>query len=253
MLRFFSISSAPLFYIFFTSYQLANASTTSSWSASEPQYQSVQPSSSRSSARSKRQEKTEPATLPFSPGSHNFGLQIGQVFLMGDLAKNSVDTLGYRLQYTYGVSELFGFNMTLGYSDHTNDLSILTFNSDVRINLSWYDRVVPYAALGLGFYNVNTTAKDRYGNVVELSPMLFGLHITGGANLILTDDFFIGANLDIHNIFTSTKTINATQPSSAVVSSATSSSTLSNQTGETDSVKVGGTFTTFLFTAGMKF
>src|SRR4051794_15463889 len=59
-------------------------------------------------------------TAPFAPGSHNLSLDVGQVFLMGDLATNFADSIGTQLHYTYGVSDMFGFDTSVGYSSHSD-------------------------------------------------------------------------------------------------------------------------------------
>jgi len=73
-------------------------------------YQTVR----KSSQKEKRKDFT-----PFSPESNNLSLDIGQIFLMGDLASLD-DALGIQTTYTYGVSRIFAFESSLGYSNHSN-------------------------------------------------------------------------------------------------------------------------------------
>ena len=51
---------------------------------------------------------------PYSPGSNNIALDLGQVFLMGNLGDQYSGPFGGQLHYTYGVSDLFGFDGELG-------------------------------------------------------------------------------------------------------------------------------------------
>ncbi len=164
---------------------------------------------------------------PFAPFSHNFALDVGQVFLMGDLSSKYEDNIGWQLHYTYGVSDVFGFDAAFGYSSHTDgDLSITHLKMGLRTNLSWLDRVVPYFVFGLGFYRPDYSVIDN-GQSVSLAPILFGLHVGPGVDLQVSDDLFFGASLAFHDIFGTKKTL-----SSGKIQ------------------EIGGTFTSFLLKAG---
>ncbi len=166
-------------------------------------------------------------TAPFAPGSHNLALDLGQVFLMGDLASAYEDNIGFRGHYTYGVSDMFGFDTSLGYSGHSDGkFSMTTLLTGLRANLSWYDKVVPHLIFGLGFYMPNY----QVSKTSSVSPVLFGLHLGPGVDLQLSDEFFFGSGLTIHNIFGTTKFLpdGSTKP-------------------------VGGSFITFLLHAGVTF
>src|SRR5262249_38320766 len=117
---------------------LSNASTGSSWSQ-QPSWNSGNPDNNRPTHRSSTRS-TEPSggeVSPFSPGSNNIALDLGQVFLMGDLTKFT-DSLGVQIHYTYGVSELFAFDASVGYSEHSNaQFSMVTVLSGMRLNLAW--------------------------------------------------------------------------------------------------------------------
>jgi hypothetical protein len=144
---------------------------------------------------------------PFTPSSHNVGLDLGQVILMGSLAKFN-DNLGVQLHYTYGVSDLFGFDAMIGYSEHSNgELGLSSFLAGIRSNLAWFDKVVPYASLGLGFFRVAYTrnALTPYGSLVEIkdpiAQLLFGLHAGIGINLDINPNFYFGASFRPHLTF----------------------------------------------------
>src|SRR3990172_2913194 len=120
------------------------------WAAANSGNQSIQ----RAPADAPYSERSREFT-PMSPGSNNLALDVGQVFLMGDLSDDYQDNIGVQLHYTYGVSDLFGFDASAGFSTHSNggqegkDLFMGSFLAGLRTNLAWYDRVVPYAVFGL--------------------------------------------------------------------------------------------------------
>ncbi|OFZ18318.1 MAG: hypothetical protein A2X94_12235 [Bdellovibrionales bacterium GWB1_55_8] len=178
-------------------------------------------------------------TSPFAPGSNNLALDVGQIFLMGDLGRYS-DSIGAQLHYTYGVSELFGFDSMLGYSEHANGkFSMLTAVTGLRTNLAWYDKVVPYFVFGMGFYRPSyrttaVSANEGNDNVAlpagtSVAPLLFGVHMGPGVDLEITKTIFFGASLTFHDVFGSTRFVNDVP------------------------VSVGGTFSSFLLHAGTTF
>jgi opacity protein-like surface antigen len=157
--------------------------------------------------------------LPFSPATHNIGLDLGQVFLMGDLTRFS-DSIGVRVHYTYGVSNLVGFDAMLGYSEHSDgDLSLVSLLSGLRFNIPWYDRVLPYALVGLGFYRPSYRDHFSQGAPVTSStrihPLLFGLHFGGGFELLVNQNVFFGVGLTIQNMFSVTETYSNNESFSA--------------------------------------
>lgn len=162
---------------------------------------------------------------PFSPNSHNVSLAVGQVFMMGDLGKYN-DNIGGQLQYTYGVSNIFGFNADLGYSSHSNgQFSQTNLLTGLRTNLSTFDKVIPYLKGGLGFYRQS----EQLSNTVTINPLLFGIHVGPGVDLEINQQMYFGASLTFHDIFNST-TQTALGPRT-----------------------VGGTYTTFFLHLGTTF
>lgn len=186
---------------------------------------------SRGRRSTMRDDSARNANLsPFSPGSNNLAIDIGQVFLMGDLGQNYSDSIGAQVHYTYGVSDLFGFDASFGYSDHSDGkFSMTTMLAGLRTNLAWFDRVVPYAVFGLGFYRPSFTQNLQSGLAESISPVLFGVHLGPGVDLQLTRQLFFGASLTFHDIFGS-----------------------SRQT-PNGPLSVGGTYTSFLVHAGFTF
>lgn len=138
---------------------------------------------------------------PFSPESNNLALDIGQIFLMGDLSNYS-NNIGGQLHYTYGVSSLFGFDTSLGYSNHTSpsNLSLISLLTGLRMNMSWYDHIIPSVIFGLGFYKP-TYQDNTTRNASTISAILFGLHLGAGIDLALTQNLFFGAGLTFHTMF----------------------------------------------------
>jgi len=161
---------------------------------------------------------------PFAPGSNNLSLDVGQVFLMGNLGERYGDSIGTRLHYTYGVSDLFSFDSSLGYSTHSEGaFSMTSILTGLRTNLAWYDKVIPHAIFGMGFYRPSYRQEN-------LSPLLFGVHLGAGVNLEITRSLFFGTSLTFHSVFGSDKV--------------STSGTI---------IPIGGSFTSFLVTAGVTF
>lgn len=170
---------------------------------------------------------------PFSPKSNNLAIDVGQVFLMGDMGANYSDSIGTQLHYTYGVSDIFSFDTSLGYSNHSDGkFSMASGLAGLRTNLAWYDKVVPYAVLGLGFYRPSYQIMNNAdGNSIinTVSTTLFGVHIGPGVDLEVTQRLFFGASLTFHDVFSTSKPL------------------------ASGMVPVGGTYTSFLLHSGITF
>lgn len=214
------------------------ASTDPSWTR-QPAWSDDTPSSSNTSSRKARGPKSSAGAFsPFSPGSNNLSIDVGQVFLMGDLSTKYDDNIGSQIHYTYGVSDLFGFDASVGYSDHSDGkFSMITALTGLRMNLAWYDKVIPYCVFGLGFYkpsfqlasNTSLVSAANANTGGTVSPILFGVHLGPGVDLELTKQLFFGASLTFHDVFGAQKATTA---------------------GPLD---VGGTFTSFRLRAGVSF
>lgn len=211
------------------------ASTSSSWN-NQPSWATPDPNNT-ASRRNRERYAPKDDVSPFSPGSNNVSIDVGQVFLMGSLGDKYDSAIGTQVHYTYGVSDLFGFDASAGYSEHSNGaFSMMTALMGVRTNLAWYDKVVPYGVFGMGFYkpnySVGATGPNGAaipGSDTSVSPLLFGVHMGPGVDLALTKQVFFGASLTFHDIFGNTQIVN-NQP-----------------------FDVGGTFTTFFVRAGVTF
>ena len=151
---------------------------------------------------------------------------------MGDLGSRYADSIGTQLHYTYGVSELFGFDSSIGFSQHSEgSLSMGTLLTGLRTNLAWYDKVVPYVVFGMGFYKPSyELAPNSQGQINSISPLLFGVHLGPGVDLELTKQLFFGCAITFHDVFGDTKIGPNNQK-----------------------MEVGGTFTSFFVHAGFTF
>jgi hypothetical protein len=131
---------------------------------------------------------------------------------------------------------MFSFDAMLGYSEHSDgELSIFNLLSGLRFNLPWYDRVVPYAILGLGFYRPSykdqgTPGQSSHTNQQYINPFLFGLHLGPGLDLQVSQNIYFGAGLTFHNMFSMKKKYSSGEVFSA-----------------------GGVYTSFLLNAGISF
>ena len=209
-------------------YPVSKSSTTSSFS--DTTEDSAQATETPQKAKPVAHKSTYvPPTSPMSPGSHNLSIGLGQVFLAGDLSDTYENSLGLQLHYNYGVSELFAFDSDFGYSSHTNgELSIWHMAAGLRSNLVYFDQLVPFFNVDLGFYHPSET----FGaSKLTASALLFGMQLGAGVDLFLTNRVFFGTSLTFHDMFESTKTASD---------------------GVTQK-QVGGSFIAFLIHAGVAF
>jgi len=122
---------------------------------------------------------------------------------------------------------LFSFEGNFGYSSHSSGrLSMWRLVPGVRTNLVYFDKLVPFASLGLGFFHPSATLS----NGATLSSLLFGLQAGAGVELLLSERFFFGSRLTFHKMFGSTQD----GPNNTKVS-------------------LGGSFVSFLVHAGITF
>jgi len=141
--------------------------------------------------------------LSFPIYSHGIAFELGQIFLIGELKKKYQDNLGGQLHYHYQVSDLFGFQMSLGYSAHPANLntshekfSNTSLLTGMRLNLSWYDKINPHILGGLGFYR-----PCKSNPSINHSAYVFGLHLGPGIDLALSKYLFFGAALNFNFMF----------------------------------------------------
>lgn len=213
--------------ITFTLLSTGTTLAANSWSSSPSWSSGSSDSGQTSTARRPSYKSSSQNISPFAPESNNLSIDVGQVFLMGDLSRDYSNSIGSQLHYTYGVSDIFGFDSSFGYSDHSDgQFSMTTLLAGLRINLSWYDKVTPYLVFGMGFYRPSYRLSPKE----SLSPVMFGVHVGPGVNLEITKQIFFTASLTFHDAFGTTVT--------------SSNGTYRD---------VGGTFTSFLIGAGVTF
>lgn len=178
-------------------------------------------------SKGKAPRKKEREISPFAPNTHNIAIDVGQVFLMGDMASNYSNAIGFRAHYTYGVSEMFGVDSSFGYSNHSSGrFSLMSGQAGLRVNLTFFDKIVPFAVAGLGFFRPSFDIPTENG-VENIAPVAFGLHISPGVHLEVTSRLFFGISLQLQTLFNSRHTLSNNRP-----------------------VEIGGTYTSFFLHAG---
>jgi hypothetical protein len=65
----------------------------------------------------------------------------------------------------------------------------------------YFDQLVPFASVGLGFFNPSFTLPDS----ATVSGLLFGMQLGTGIDLMISNRVFFGAKLMYHNMFDSSK------------------------------------------------
>jgi hypothetical protein len=164
---------------------------------------------------------------PFAPGTHNLSLGVGQVFLLGSLSNHYENTIAPEVDYTYGVSDLFSFQSNFSYHSHSSgNLSIWNLAAGLRANLMYFDQLVPFASVGLGFFSPSYTLSNN----ATVSGLLFGMQLGGGIDLMISNQVFFGAQLIYNNMFESSK-----------------------RASDGSSQSLGGAFASFMIHAGVTF
>jgi hypothetical protein len=161
--------------------------------------------SARETPKAQKAVESSPPKSPFAPGTHNLSIGVGQDFLFGHLGNDYDNAIGPEIHYAYGVSDLFAFESNFGYQNHSRagqNLSVWNIAAGLRSNLMYFDQLVPYFNLDLGFYHPSFT----YVNNGSASTTLFGLQMGTGIDLLITNTVFFGAALTFNDMFDSTKT-----------------------------------------------
>jgi opacity protein-like surface antigen len=141
-------------------------------------------------------------SLAFAKG-HSVGLMVGQVWPAGNIGQDVDAAVSPGLFYEYATSDVFSVyasGVRSTFSDGA--LKLTSTNVGIKANLFYFDKLSPYALLGAGLYFV-----DKKIGVDVASKTNFGLHLGLGAELDVSDMFFVGLEFDVHNLFTSTVTL----------------------------------------------
>lgn len=133
---------------------------------------------------------------------HSVGLMVGQTWPAGEIGKNVDGAVAPGLTYEYAASDVFSVYASGIHSSHNDGaLKITSTNVGIKANLLYLDKLAPYAMVGAGLYFV----KKEIGAAREVAKKTnFGLHLGLGAELDLSEMFFIGLEFDIHNLFAGT-------------------------------------------------
>ncbi len=152
--------------------------------------------------KKKRDPQLDYGKGPFAPNTHNLSIGVGQFFLLGNLASSYENAIGPEINYTYGVSDLFSFQSHFAYHSHSSgSFSAWNLAAGLRANLMYFDQLVPFASVGLGFFNPSFTLPDS----ATVSGLLFGMQLGTGIDLMISNRVFFGAKLMYHNMFDSSK------------------------------------------------
>lgn len=135
-------------------------------------------------------------------GDHSVGLMVGQVWPAGEIAKDVEGAVAPGIFYEYSASEVFSL-YAQGVRAYHNEGSLKTTSTNLgmKAHLVYYDKLVPYVMVGAGLYFVK---KELSAPREAAEKTVFGLHLGLGAELDLSNLFFIGLQFDVHSLFAGT-------------------------------------------------
>ena len=147
----------------------------------------------------------------FSPGSNNLAIDVGQVFPDGRPGQSLYDSIGSQLHYTYGVSDLFGFTRASAIGALRRKFSMADGAYWPQNESRCYDKVVPYAVFGMGFYKMSTAyqlaARPRMVPPPPSFPASLWPAPGDQASIFeLRAQIFFGAALTLHDVFGDSET-----------------------------------------------
>lgn len=130
---------------------------------------------------------------------HSAGLQVGQAWPAGDIGRDVDGAIVPGIFYEYAASDVFSLLANAYKSSHSDGRLKLTSTSiGIKGNLVYYDKLSPYATVGMGLYFLRKTVGAAQENAEKT---LFGINLGLGADLDLSERFFIGMLFTIHNVF----------------------------------------------------
>lgn len=147
-----------------------------------------------------------PLLTQAADGDHSAGLMVGQVWTSGEIGKDVDGAVAPGIFYEYGASDIFSLYASAVTSKHNEGkLNLTSTNLGMKASLFFLDKLSPYALVGAGLYFV----KRQYGppNLEIAKKTVFGLNLGVGAELDLSDKFFVALELDIHNLFSGAVTL----------------------------------------------
>lgn len=135
---------------------------------------------------------------PAHAEGHSAGLMIGQAWPSGDFGKNVDGNVAPGVFYEYAASDIFSLYATGTRSSHSDEtLKITSTDLGIKSNLVYYDKLSPFAFLAMGLYFVDKRLTTRE----EAKGTLFGFNAGAGADLDLSDKFYLGMLFTLHNLF----------------------------------------------------
>ena len=141
-------------------------------------------------------------------GEHSAGLAIGQAWPSGDMASGNIDSsIAPQLFYEYEASDIFSLFANAMPLNHTDGKLKMTATAlGIKANLIYYDKLSPYALLGMGLYFVDKEFITA-GVTERGKKTLFGIQLGVGADVDISEHFFAGMGFHLHNLFSNNTTL----------------------------------------------
>lgn len=134
---------------------------------------------------------------------HSAGLMVGQLWPSGEIGKDVDSAVAPGIFYEYAASDVFSLYAEGVRSRHSDDdLKLFTSTLGMKAHLVYFDKLAPYALLGAGLYFTDKRFGTERGKKTN-----FGIHLGLGAELDLSEMFFMGLEFDVHNIFAGNTTL----------------------------------------------
>jgi opacity protein-like surface antigen len=134
-----------------------------------------------------------PSFAQAADGDQAAGLMVGQVWSSGEIGKDVEGAVAPGIFYEYGASDIFSL--------YASGVKVTSANLGMKANLLFLDKLSPYALVGAGLYFVKRQITVAPRPTEEAKKTVFGLELGVGAELDLSQLFFVALELDIHNLF----------------------------------------------------
>ena len=137
------------------------------------------------------------------------GLMVGQVWPAGEIGRDVDGAVAPGVFYEYEASDVFSVYAQGVFANHNDGvLKTTSTNLGMKAHLVYYDKLAPYVLVGAGLYFVN---KATAPPPEIASKTVFGLHLGLGAELDVSDRFFLGLQFDVHSLFAGTAITSSTK------------------------------------------
>ncbi len=136
---------------------------------------------------------------------NSVGFLVGEAWPSGQIGTGVDGAVAPGIFYDYAASDVFSLYTSVTKSNHNDGLlKLVSTDIGFHANLIYYDKLTPFAEFGMGLYFVN----KQVGIASETaSKTLFGLNLGLGADLDLSNRFFAGMMLSIHQVFSGSTTL----------------------------------------------